>query len=182
MPSLINNEGNVTNVAANYRQHIVPFSRFGTRKVAWLKVGYADTKSYNAELDVYQLDMENFDKIISAIQTQAEIVLIGAPVVRDNFGKFMVAVFEDTMNNGYQTDINGLADEGGPGYNNNSKTLQEVVREATGDSNLEISRQYLIGAPGWNYSDYEGFMSNNIYQEYDTKAQFIDNSYTQNDC
>jgi hypothetical protein len=162
MPSLIGSD-----VAANYRQQIVPFSRFGTRKVAWYKVGYVDT------LNNGSLDMVNFNKIIDAIQTQAEIVMIGAPVLRDNWGKFMVAVFEDTANDGSNT-----AGSGDVGYNAASSTLQQVVRGATGDSNAEVSRWYLIGAPGTNYEDFEGFMSDDTYQEYDTKGQFM-NGYTQ---
>ena len=168
MPSLVNDL-----VGANYRQQIVPFSRFGTRKVAWFKVGYVDTRANDGSLD-----MVNFNKIIDAIQTQAEIVMIGAPVLRDNWGKFMVAVFEDTCNNGYQTDaFNSQADEGRVGYNSNGKTLQEVVRDATGDSNAEVDRWYLLGAPGTNFSFGEGFDSSTNYQEYSTKAEFL-NGYT----
>ena len=61
MPSLISD-----NIAVNYRQQIVPFSRFGTRKVAWYKVGYVDT------LNSGSLDMVNFNKIIDAIQKHQE--------------------------------------------------------------------------------------------------------------
>jgi hypothetical protein len=164
MPSLIG-----LDVAANYRQQIVPFSRFGTRKVAWYKVGYVDT------LNSGSLDMVNFNKIIDAIQTQAEIVMIGAPVLRDNWGKFMIAVFEDTCNDGYRTD---QSDEGEVGYNNDSQTLQQVVRAATGDSNAEVDRWYLHGAPGTNFEPAEGWSSDTDYQEYDTKGQFM-NGYTQ---
>jgi hypothetical protein len=165
MPSLINDL-----VGANYRQQIVPFSRFGTRKVAWFKVGYVDTRANDGSLD-----MVNFNKIIDAIQTQAEIVMIGAPVLRDNWGKFMIAVFEDTANDGANTD---LSDAGEVGYNANSSTLQAVVRAATGDSNAEVDRWYLLGAPGTNFSFGEGFDSSTNYQEYSTKAEFL-GGYTQ---
>jgi hypothetical protein len=169
MPSLIGAVG--TPIAANYRQQIVPFSRFGTRKVAWYKVGYADTQNNGI------LDMTNMNKLIDAIQTQAEIVMVGAPLIRDNWGKFMVAVFEDTANDGFRTE---QADEGEVGYNSNSKTLQDVLRDVMDDGNLEVSRWYLVGAPGTNFSFGEGFDENDIYQEYDTKAQFMD-GYTQQD-
>ena len=158
MPSLIGD-----NIAVNYRQQIVPFSRFGTRKVAWYKVGYADTSNGGI------LDMTNMNKLIDAIQTQAEIVMVGAPLIRDNWGKFMVAVFEDTANDGYQTE---QSDEGEVGYNNNSKTLQAVLREVMDDSNLEVSRWYLYGAPGTNFEATEGWDSSSTYREYDTKAEF----------
>jgi hypothetical protein len=157
MPSLIGD-----NIAANYRQQIVPFSRFGTRKVAWYKVGYVDT------LNSGSLDMVNFNKIIDAIQTQAEIVMIGAPVLRDNWGKFMIAVFEDTCNNGNNTDPEEYYTD-----NANTSTLQDVVRAATGDSNAEVDRWYLHGAPGTNFEPAEGWSSDTDYQEYDTKAQFL---------
>jgi hypothetical protein len=167
MPSLIGSVG--TDIAANYRQQIVPFSRFGTRKVAWYKVGYVDT------LNSGSLDMVNFNKIIDAIQTQAEIVMIGAPVLRDNWGKFMVAVFDDTANDGLNTE---LSDEGEVGYNSNSSTLQAVVRAATDDSNAEVERWYLHGAPGTDFEPAEGWSQETDYQEYDTKAQFL-GGYTQ---
>ena len=167
MPSLLDSD-----IAANYRQQIVPFSRFGTRKVAWYKVGYADTSNGGI------LDMTNMNKLIDAIQTQAEIVMVGAPLIRDNWGKFMVAVFEDTANDGANT---AQADEGEVGYNNNSKTLQAVLREVMDDGNLEVSRWYLLGAPGTNFEFGEGFDGSDQYQEYDTKAQFMD-GYTQNNC
>ena len=168
MPSLIGD-----NIAVNYRQQIVPFSRFGTRKVAWYKVGYADTQNNGA------IDQVKFNKLIDAIQTQAEIVMIGAPTIRDNWGKFMVAVFEDTANDGANTE---LSDNGEVGYNANSSTLQEVLRTVADDGDIEVSRWYLYGAPGTNFSAGEGFDQSNDYQEYDTKAQFIQNSYTQNNC
>jgi hypothetical protein len=171
MPSLIGAVG--TDIAANYRQQIVPFSRFGTRKVAWYKVGYVDT------LNSGSLDMVNFNKIIDAIQTQAEIVMIGAPAIRDNWGKFMIAVFEDTANNGANTE---LSDEGEVGFNSNSATLQSVLRDVLDDSNLEVSRWYLYGAPGTNFEATEGWDDSGTYQEYDTKVQFMAGYTQQNDC
>ena len=64
MPSLIG-----TYVAENYRQQIVPFSRFGTRKVAWYKVGRADLE------DGVKLDMVTLNTIISAkINTVLRII------------------------------------------------------------------------------------------------------------
>ena len=153
----------------NWQQQEVPFSRFGTRKVAWFKVGAADTRDNGI------MDMAKVNKIISIIQSQAEIVLVGAPVIRDNWGKFMVAVFEDTCGNGDLTDP-------GEHYNNDkSQTIQQALRDALDDGNLEFSRQYLIGAPGINASDFEGFMSNDTYREFDRKSDFLNNSYTQ-DC
>jgi len=175
MPSLIPQDGQVPSdsiIAANYRQNIVPFSRFGTRKVAWYKVGYADTKNNDEGIDQFK-----FNKIIDAIQTQAEIVMIGAPAIRDNFGKFMVAVFDDTAGNGSETD---MSDEGEVGYNNNSSTIQEVLRAACDDNDMSFERFYLYGAPESGTDNNYGWSDSDTYQEYDTKAQFVD-GYTQ-DC
>jgi hypothetical protein len=160
----------------NWQQQEVPFSRFGTRKVAWFKVGYADTKSYNAELDVYQLDQVQFNRMISIVQSQAEVVMIGAPEVRNNFGKFMIAVFEDTCGNGDLTDP-------GEHYNNNkSQTIQQALRDALDDNDISFERFYLRGAPESGDNSNYGWSDSDTYQEYDRKSDFLNNSYTQNDC
>jgi hypothetical protein len=71
-----------------------------------------------------------------------------------------------------------LSDEGEVGYNSNSSTLQAVVRAATDDSNAEVERWYLHGAPGTDFDPAEGWSQETDYQEYDTKAQFL-GGYTQ---
>ena len=156
--------GNITDVAANYRQQIVPFSRFGTRKVAWYKVGRADTNNGGV------MDMNIVNTIVQTIQTQAEIVMVGAPYISDNWGKFMVAVFEDTANDG--------ADTSDVYFNPNSSTLQDIVRTALDDNGVIVQRFYLAGAPATGDSGYEGFSTDTKYREYDTKAEFL-NGYTQ---
>jgi hypothetical protein len=167
MPSTIN-----TYVAQNYRKQQVPFSRFQTRKVAWYKIGWADTNAGG------YLDMTNMNTMIDAIQTRAEIVMVGAPHISNSWGKFMVAVFEDTANIG--SDLEPTNNQGNPGnYNNMSTSIEEALREATGDGNLLVQRFYLAGAPETDHLGYDGFSTENQYQEYDTKAQFEDNSYTQ---
>jgi hypothetical protein len=166
MPSLIGSD-----VAANYRQQQVPFSRFGTRKVAWYKIGHVDTNTGGT------LDMTNFNKIIDAIQTQMEIVMIGAPYISNNWGKFMIAVFEDTANDGENTSAQTAA--GQVGYNAHSSTLHDTLVAATGDSSIVVEKYYLFGAPETGTDDYYGFSNSDTYQEYDTKAQFVANSYTQ---
>lgn len=162
MPSLIGDS-----IARNYRQQIVPFSRFGTRKVAWYKVGRADTNNSGI------MDMNVVNTIITAIQTQAEIVIVGAPHISDNWGKFMVAVFEDTANDGANTDPTGYYDN-----NANTSTLQDFVRAALDDNSVIVQRFYLAGAPATGDSGYEGFSTDDQYREYDTKAEFL-GGYTQ---
>lgn len=161
MPDLVN-----TTLGANYRQQIVPFSRFGTRKVSWYKVGRADTNNGGT------MDMAIINDIVTSIQTQAELVMVGAPHISDNWGKFMVAVFEDTTNDGENTSPSGTV-----GYNGGSKTLQDIVREVTGDGGIIVERMYLAGAPSTGATGYDGFSTEEQYQEYETKAEFEANSY-----
>ena len=153
----------------NWQQQEVPFSRFGTRKVAWFKIGYADTSNGG------RLDMVKFNRMISIVQSQAELVMVGAPEIRDNFGKFMVAVFEDTLGNGEDTD---------PGqhyFNNKSQTIQTALRDALDDNDISFERFYLRGAPQSGDNSNYGWSADNDYQEYDRKSDFLNNSYTQ-DC
>jgi len=166
MPSLIG-----TGVASNYRQQIVPFSRFGTRKVAWYKIGHTDFAS-----DDGVLDMPNFNKIIDSIQTQMEIVMVGAPYIDNDTGwnKFMVCVFEDTANDGSNTELSGNGDVG---FNSNSLTLQDTLDNLNLGGNVSVERFYLYGAPADGNTSEDGFSVDSSRQEYSTKAEFVDNSY-----
>jgi hypothetical protein len=168
MPSLINN-GDIT--AANYRQQIVPFSRFGTRKIVWFKISHASLNNGGA------LDMTVMNDLMTVIQTKGEVVTVGAPYVNDTWGKFMVGLFEDTFNNGAETI--GIDNPGSTGFNSKSETLQAALRDATGDSNLIVVEFYMSGAPEGDGLDHGGFSTDSAYREYDTKAEFL-NGYTQN--
>ena len=176
MPSLIGvpgADGRVSSgAAANYRQQIVPFSRFGTRKVAWYKVGAADVADGGGVLD-----MAAFNTIIDTIQTRMEIVMVGAPYIVNDTGwnKFMVAVFEDTANDGEFTDPEGVYND-----NVNSTTLQDALRAVTNNNGIYVERFYLYGAPAGGHDGSDGWSTNSTYREYDTKAQFLSGSYTQN--
>jgi len=165
MPSLIG-----TSVAANYRQQIVPFSRFGTRKVVWYKIGSLDVDSENGVLD-----MALFNTVIDCIQTRAEIVMVGAPYIVNDSGwnKFMVAVFEDTFNDGPNNDITGVQHP-----NTQATTLEQALQEVTGNSSVNVQQFYLYGAPATNHNSYDGWSVNDIYQEYATKTEFEEYSYT----
>jgi hypothetical protein len=153
----------------NWQQQEVPFSRFGTRKVAWFKIGYADTSNNGV------LDQVKFNRMISIVQSQAEVVMIGAPAIRDNWGKFMVAVFEDTLGNG------DLTDPGEYYVNNKSQTVQQALRDALDDGNISFERFYMYGAPETGTDSNYGWSDDNRYQEYDRKADFLSDSYTQYD-
>jgi len=171
MPSLIGSVVNGVEVAANYRKQIVPFSRFGSRKIVWFKISHADTQESSGVLD-----MVLFNKLIDGIQTKAEIVTVGAPKISNNWGRFIVGVFEDTFNNGILT--NGINDnDGNAGFNSMSETLADALQAMVDDGNITVDEIYMYGAPasdeagyGWEFSD--------TYQEYDTKAEFVANSYT----
>lgn len=164
MPSLLDSY-----VAANYRQQIVPFSRFGTRKVIWFKIGHVDTSQGGT------VDMVKFNTLIDTIQTRMEVVMVGAPYVSNNWGKFMIAVFEDTANNGADSEISGAAQLS----NGKATTLHDALVAATGDNDIVVEQFYLFGAPETGTDDYYGFSGSDAYQEYTYKAEFVANSYTQ---
>ena len=169
MPSIIG-----TSIAKNYRQQNVPFSRFGTRKVVWFKVGSSDVADGGGVLD-----MAAFNTVIDCIQTRAEIVMIGAPYIVNDTGwnKFMVAVFEDTFNDGSNTI--GINDPNSAGYNDMSTSLQNALQAATDNSGIYVQRFYLYGAPPSGATNPDnGFANSDTYREFDTKAEFVANSYT----
>lgn len=149
----------------NWKQQEVPFSRFGTRKVAWYKIGHFDINDNGV------IDMVRFNQIIETIQTKMEIVMVGAPYLSNNWSKFMVAVFEDTANDGQNTDSHYV--------NNKSETLYDALDNLNlGGDGLTVTRMYLAGAPNDNDDGYYGFSTDDIYKEYDRKADFVNNSYT----
>jgi hypothetical protein len=171
MPSLIGVTVNGVSVAQNYRQQQVPFSRFGSRKIVWFKISHADTQQSSGVLDQVV-----FNKLIDGIQTKAEIVTVGAPKISNDWGRFIVGVFEDTFNNGIMT--KGIDDSNtATGYNSMSETLEDALQAMVEDGNITVDEIYMFGAPasdeagyGWEFSD--------VYEEYATKAEFDANSYT----
>jgi hypothetical protein len=161
-------------ISPNFRKQEVPFSRFGTRKIVWFRIGHVDDK------DAGSMDMAALNTVIEAIQTKGEIVTIGAPYINDNYGKFIVGLFEDTLNNGADTD---------PGqhyFNSKSETLQAAIRSAYAGGGFrqstygapEVQEIYMYGAPWQNATDNDGWSSDNDYREYDRKSDFL-NGYTQ---
>lgn len=172
MPSLINELA-----GANYRKQIIPFSRFGTRKIVWFRIGHLDT-------DNGSLDLEMLNVVIDAIQTRGEIVTVGAPYVDDNWGKFIVGLFEDTFNNG--NDTKGIDNPGSAGWNDMSENLRDTIQNALeageyniGDGNdVDVQEIYMSGAPGQNDTGHYGWTSNSDYAEPDFKRDFNPNLYT----
>jgi hypothetical protein len=166
MPSLLD-----TDIAKNYRKQQVPYSRFGSRKIVWFSIGMLHNRT--AEYDI--LD-EAMNTLVDTVQTRAEIVTIGAPRLGDDWGRVTVGVFEDTFNNG--NDTTGIDGSSSAGYNDMATTLQEELELALDDDSISVTQVYMYGgysdnAPGWS--------DDNDYQEYDTKAEFADNSYLHDD-
>ena len=166
MPSLVNElQGK------NYRKQQVPYSRFGTRKIVWFSIGFLNNRTAS-----YDILDEAMNTLVDTVQTRAEIVTIGAPRLGEEYGRVTVGVFEDTFNNG--NDTTGIDGSSSAGYNNMATTLRYELRQALEDSDISVTQVYMYGgysnnAPGWS--------DDNDYQEYDTKAEFADNSYLHDD-
>ena len=104
MPSLINNEGNLTDVAANYRKSFAPFTLFGTRQLRFyniyiynLNLVHQDNGGDQGQANSYEAETggpagwagaaftPNFDvdsifaRVVSAVQTQAEVYGVWRP-------------------------------------------------------------------------------------------------------
>jgi len=147
MPNLIHNEGNLTDVAANYRRAFAPFTLFGTRQLRFyfiyidgLNVNHGDNGGdfYDANAyespfggpdgwdgELYQPNFGTdsiFARVISVIQTQAEIYGVWHPDSNypspTDSSYFTVMVAGDThADAGY--DLKGL----GP----NSQRLEDAI-------------------------------------------------------
>ena len=174
MPSLIGTlgpDGTVnTGIAANYRREQVPYSRFGSRKVLWFTVGMINTRLPDGSVNNVHLNA-----LIDAIQTRAEVAIIGAPKLGQNYGRITVGVFEDTFNNGSDTSAQTV--EGGVGYNMKSTTLSDAISDALNDYDIDVHQVYMYG--GWNGQGESdgGWNNSNDYQEYGTKAEYDTQSY-----
>jgi len=168
MPNLINNMGNVTDVAANYRKSFAPFTLFGTRQLRFyfiyidgLNVNHGDNGGdfYNANSyespfggpdgwdgPQYQPNFgvdSVFAKVVSVIQTQAELYGVWHP--ESNGGNpnsdsyFTVMVAGDThADDGY--DYNGI----GP----NSQQLEDAIYDVLSNTScnyVDVRQAYISG-------------------------------------
>jgi hypothetical protein len=150
MPNLINNPGNLTDIAANYRKSFAPFTLFGTRQLRFyfiyidnLNVNHGDNGGDNYFANSYESPFGGpdgwdgpqyqpnyssdsiFARVISVIQTQAEIYGVWHPEAYDpgptDSSYFTVMVAGDThADDGY--DYNGI----GP----NSQRLEDAIYDA----------------------------------------------------
>jgi len=169
MPNLINNPGNLTDVAANYRKSFAPFTLFGTRQLRFyfiyidgLNVNHGDNGGdfYNANGyespfggpdgwagPQYQPNFgvdSIFARVISVIQTQAEIYGVWHPEGDDSNSAssdsyFTVMVAGDTH-----------ADDGYdyPGIGDNSQRLEDAIYDAlagTSCNYVDVRQAYISG-------------------------------------
>jgi hypothetical protein len=168
MPNLINNQGNVTDIAANYNRTFSPFTRFGTRQLAFFQIslfGLSNNTLTDEELDIpsnenpyfypeAEIEYEPngyFQKAIQAIETRAEIYGVFRPGdgYQDNDGNsFIVMVAMDTVNVGSNNDPNDV------NFNNNSSSIADVVSEAI-DEYVEVFRMRIRGG-SFRWTDLNG--------------------------
>lgn len=167
MPSLLD-----TSIANNYRKQQVPYSRFGSRKIVWFSIGFLHNRTAG-----YDILDEAMNTLVDTVQTRGEIVTIGAPRLGDDHGRITIGVFEDTFNNG--NDTNGIDDNSdNAGYNDMATNLQSALELALDDNSVSVDQVYMYGGYSNNAA---GWDTSNDYQEYDTKADFADNSYLHDD-
>jgi hypothetical protein len=158
-------------VTANYRRQIVPFSRFQTRKVIWLNIGWLDNRLGDGNINMVALNT-----LIDTVQTRAEIAIVGAPRLGASHGRMTIGIFENTYNDG-----NNSGDFDQVSYTNAfATTLQTELRAVLNDSNLTVTQVYLYGGLGEDPSssnDY-GWATSTDYREFETVYEFNAHSYT----
>jgi hypothetical protein len=167
MPNLINNQIG-TDVAANYRKSFAPFTLFGTRQLRFyfiyidnLNVNHEDNggDSYNANSyespfggpdgwdgPQYQPNFgvdSVFAKVVSVIQTQAELYGVWHPDSYDNgpadSSYFTVMVAGDThADDGYDAD----------GIGPNSQRLEDAIYDVLANTScnyVDVRQAYISG-------------------------------------
>ena len=173
-----------SSVAANYRRAMSPFSNFGTRQIAFLAVenlsvdtdtteGYvsvADTNNTGGTGETYAINDASGNvvvpesqifksnsamyKAISGIQLAAEVCFVVQPTYSGSAGTnqkaaFIVGIYIDTAGS-YNADEQHASMQ-----NMNARTIQQAVRDATGDSSVTVEPTFPIGTalvkPGHEY-------------------------------
>ena len=174
-----------SSVAANYRRAMSPFSNFGTRQIAFLAVeGLAVdiTAVTGSDLSVAVSDNTNIGgtgetyaindvdghvvvpesvifetnsaiyKAISGVQLAAEVCFVGKVSFAGSgstTASFIVGIYVDTAGS-YNADEQHASMQ-----NMNARTIQQAVRDATGDSSVTVEPTFPIGTalvkPGHEY-------------------------------
>ena len=161
MPSLINNPGNITDVAANHVRSFVPFSRFGTRQLKFLRIYLYELNVNHPDFggddgDTWYKEGPNgsemgvafpdpnftansvFAQIIQVIQTMGEIYAVYHPESddgnTDSDSWFTVLVAADTFHS--MNDGDNLMDNAEIDYPLNDR-IEDML------DNLEVSCDYV---------------------------------------
>jgi hypothetical protein len=168
MPSQINNPGNLTDVAANYRKAFAPFTLFGTRQLRFyfiyidnLNVNHPDNGGDNYFANAYESPFGGpdgwdgpqyqpnfatdsiFARVISVIQTQAELYGVWHPESDDSDpddnSYFTVMVAGDTHADDGYDDV---------GIGPNSQRLEDAiydVLDGTSCNYVDVRQAYISG-------------------------------------
>ena len=163
-----------SSVAANYRRAMNPFSNFGTRQIAFLAVenlstntntteGYVDVSDNNntggtgetyeimdasgnvviPESEIFITDSAIY-RAVSGVQLAAEVCFVGKVAFTGTAGTnqkaaFVVGIYIDTA-------ASGNADEQHASMaNGNARTIQQAVKDATGDSGVTVQPTFPEG-------------------------------------
>ena len=169
MPDLTNSPlgGDSTGtLGANYRRAFSPFTRFGTRQLAFFQVSLfglsndtlTDEELNNQANPYFQPEAEieyeangYFQKAIQAIETRAEIYGVFRPGdgYQDNDGNsFIVMVAMDTANVGSDNDPNDV------NFNSNSGSIANAVSDAI-DEYVEVYHMRIRGG-SFRWTDLNG--------------------------
>ena len=156
-------------VAANYRRAMAPFSNFGTRQIAFLAIQTLTANSDTTDAHVYVSDDNNIGgtgetyeimdasgntvvpetgiyvtdshiaKAISGVQLAAEVCFVGNVAFGGGHATFVVGIYVDTAGS-------ANADEQHASQaNSNARTIQQAVRDATGDSSVTVQPVFPAG-------------------------------------
>ena len=159
-------------VGANYHRTFSPFTRFGTRQLAFFQIslfGLSNGTLTDEELEggryspinpYYLPEWESeyeangyFQKAIQAVETRAEIYGVFRPgdAYQDNDGNsFIVMVAIDTANVGSNNDPNDV------NFNNNSGSIAQAVSEAI-DDYVEVIHMRVKGG-AFKFTDLNGLI------------------------
>lgn len=184
MPSLIGADaGTGINVAGNYRRAFAPFTRFGTRVLAFYSVQLDGSNLSGEELiddadpayvnpyffPVHEIEYQPdgvFATAIQSIQTQTEVM----GIFRPQGDTFVVMIADDTANVGsdntpYDGNGNHQNDVGNPGnYNDMSQSIADAIYNAfDGEYDVYVDQRRIKG-DNFNYTDLNGLETPDVTQ------------------
>lgn len=138
--------------AKNYK--VYPGSFIG-RQMGFYEINHADTNSGTFGNPDY--DYTNVRLAMQAIQQHAELMFMGMPQVSNNWGRWIVALAVDTLNDGNDT-IGNIQD------NNLAETIQDALQAipALNDNQtVQFLRVHVYGNEFVNTSDFLNYIVTN---------------------